>query len=132
MRDAKIARAETPNETKEDLIMFGSDVVALFPSMSATQTGEIVRRQVEKSPLICAGIDYQQVCLYIAINRDKTGPLGSLERLMPWRTSNRGVAPGMKNPEITKKDKNTTTTWTYPNITPPRSRRRCWWEGWRR
>ena len=85
MRDAKIARAETPDETGEDLIMFGSDVVALFLSMSATQTGEIVQRQVEKSPLICAGIDYQQVSLYIALNRDKTGPLGSLERLMPWR-----------------------------------------------
>ena len=61
------------------------------------------------------------MCLYIALNRDKTGPLGSLERLIPWRTSNRGVAPGMKNPEITKKDKNTTTTWTYPNITPTKA-----------
>ena len=56
MRDAKIARAETPNETEEDLIIFGSDVVVLFPSMSATQTGEIVRRHVEKLPLICASV----------------------------------------------------------------------------
>ena len=72
MRDAKIARGKTLDETEEDLILFRSDVVDLFHSMSARQTGEIVRRKVEKSPLVCAGIDFQQVCLYIALNRDKT------------------------------------------------------------
>ena len=120
-RDEKIMRGEIIPDTEEDIIMFGSDVVALFPSLSASTTGLIVRRQIEKSPTEFAGIDYQQVSLYIALNRDKTGPLGNLEKFMPFRTSNRGVAPGMKNPVINKKEKNTTTTWTYPKTTPSKA-----------
>ena len=36
---------------KEEMILLGSDVKSLFPSMSAELTGKAVRNQFEKSPI---------------------------------------------------------------------------------
>ena len=105
-------------DTEEELIMFGSDVVGLFPSMTEARTGKIIRIETEKSGMKVDGLDYSQIALYISINRDKTGDLQKLERLLPWRKGKRGTKPGMKNKEITRKERNTTTTWIFPDRTP--------------
>ena len=82
---------------EKEMIMFGSDVVALFPSLTSERTGEIVRREISKSCMRVDGVNYKMVCLYISLNREKTGDLGSLEGLMPWRRGKTGRAAGMKN-----------------------------------
>jgi hypothetical protein len=56
-------------EDEEDLVMFGSDVVALFPSITEKTTGKIVREQADKSELKVEGLDYNQAALYISLNR---------------------------------------------------------------
>ena len=42
---------------RREYILLGTDVVSLFPSLSAERTGEAVRRQVEKSSIIWEDID---------------------------------------------------------------------------
>ena len=124
VREVRDKAGESLPVEEEEIIMFGSDVVALFPSMTEKRTGKIVREQAEKSDLKCDGFDWSQVALYISINREKTGDLAKIERLLPWRKSTRGTAPGMKNLEITRKEKNTTTTWIFPSRTPTEAEKR--------
>ena len=59
----------------ENLTLVGSDVVALFPSLTARRTGEIVRRRVLKSDLEFPGFCVKRGLLYIKFNEDKTGDL---------------------------------------------------------
>ena len=89
---------------EEEIVMFGSDVIALFPSLTSERTGEIVRREIAKSSMKVEGINHRLVCLYISLNRDKTGELGSLEGLMPWRRGKTGTKAGMKNKNLNSKD----------------------------
>ena len=65
---AKMQRGEEIDWEKE-LIMFGSDVVALFPSLTSENTGRIVRRQIQKSSMKFKGMDFKQIILYVMLNR---------------------------------------------------------------
>ena len=106
--------------TDEDLlVMIGFDAIALFPSLKSARTGQIARRQVEKSEITFEGADYMEMSRYAALNREKiTGELGTLERLLPRRRKVGWKVPGMQNPEIKGKEKNTQITWVFPDRTP--------------
>ena len=81
-------------------MLLGSDVVALFPSLSAEKTARCVRRQAEKSEIRWENIDYEWLCLYIHLNRHLTSDLERIEHLLPKRRrGKRGVEPGMKSKE---------------------------------
>ena len=57
------------HEEDQQICLVGNDVVALFPSMKAKNTGIIVRKRVENSPLKFEGFDYRQAARYIIMNR---------------------------------------------------------------
>ena len=115
--DKLLAGEEITNGDK--LVLIGYDAVALFPSLQSVRTGQIARNQVEKSEIIIEGADYMEMCRYAVVNRDKiTGELGSLERLLPRRRKSGWKVPGMQNPEIKGKAKNTQITWVFPDATP--------------
>ena len=48
-----------------DNILLGSDVKALFPSLSAEETGKAVRKQISKSPVKWNNVDWKLLTLYI-------------------------------------------------------------------
>ena len=114
----KIERGENL-DWEEEIVIFGNDVVALFPSMTSANTGRIIRRQISKSGMKIDGIDYKHVLLYIMLNKNMTGDLGSLVRLLPWRRGVTGTAPGMKNKNLNSKNyDDILKTWEFPDRYP--------------
>ena len=59
------------DEKERELYILGSDVVALFPSMTDVKTGRIAREQAVKSNMEIEGMDYQEMARYAWLgNRD--------------------------------------------------------------
>jgi hypothetical protein len=109
---------------EEDLIILGSDVVALFPNLTSKRTGKKVRGQVEKSELKIDGVNFKEVVRYVKVNEDHTSGLGELRKLLPWRRKHGGTRPGMKNKEINGKKKDTEIAWVFPARKPTMSEKR--------
>ena len=82
------------------IMMIASDVVALFPSMRARETAQICSEMVERSDLEFGMLDYQEMLLYIRLNRDKVSKLGYLEHYLPVRSKTGGRSPGMKMKQL--------------------------------
>ena len=53
---------------KDNWQLIGSDMVALFPSLSAEKTAESVRKQAEKIKIVWENIDDRLIRLYIHLN----------------------------------------------------------------
>ena len=84
-----------PPEERAELCLLGLDVVALFPSMSAKKTGEILRMRMMKSSLNVKGFDWRRGLVYIVINKHLTNNLGKLWKILPYRKKVGGTVPGM-------------------------------------
>ena len=122
--EEKMKRGEEIDWERE-LVVFGNDVVALFPSMTSANTGRIIRRQMQKSSMKIEGLDFQHVILYVMLNRHMTGDLGSLRRLFPWKRGASGVEPGMKNKNINSKNHDDILkTWQFPEKEPTEAEKR--------
>ena len=68
---------------RKERMLLGSDVVALFPSLSASRTAACVRRQAEKSMIKWENIDSDWLRLYIHLNRHYTDNIEAIEHLLP-------------------------------------------------
>ena len=73
----------TSDEGRKRLIVVGNDVVGLFPAMKEVNTGRAVGRQVFKSPMVVRGLDYMEVCRYVAGSRKLCGDLSEVENVLP-------------------------------------------------
>ena len=82
---------------REEYVLLGTDVVNLFPSLSAERTGEAVRRQVEKSKIVWEEIDEKWLSLYVRLNRDLCHNYEEIETLLPVRRR------GMAKPSFNKR-----------------------------
>ena len=85
---------EIKNERKDwdwrkEMSLIGTDVVTLFPSLSAERTVKSVRRQAEKSEIIWENVDYKWLSLYIHLHRDKCTDIEMLRHLLPVRRKGR-------------------------------------------
>ena len=63
---------------EEQVAVVGSDVIALFPSLQERNTGKIIAEEVRVSEMKLDGLNYQQISLYVRMNRDLTGDLRNL------------------------------------------------------
>ena len=98
----KTSNIVTSPTTRNRITMIGSDVVALFPSLTAKETGEDCESQVLKSPLRVDGGNYREMARYCTGNRKLAGNLDEIKHLLPWRrkSGKGGREPGMQNPEM--------------------------------
>ena len=65
--------------------LVGSDVVALFPSITAATSGRIVREEIIRSEIEFEGLDVEKALAYVAINRDMIEDIEDLENVIPKR-----------------------------------------------
>ena len=80
--------------SKEEIMtLIGSDVVALFPSLTADRTATIIRKEIKNSEIQLEGLDLQRARVYIVINRDTTDDLKEIEDVLPRRKSKNGTPP---------------------------------------
>ena len=101
--------------------MLGSDVEALFPSLSAKRTARIVREQVIKSNIIWENIDSQWLCLYIHLNRESSADISEIAHLLPRRTpGRRGKEAGMGSLEAKRREirESGEGNWVWPDTIP--------------
>ena len=101
-------------------MLVGSDVVSVFPSLTAETTAKIVRKQVRKSPITWMNVDVDWLRMYIHQNRSLASDISSIEALLPTkRKGRRGVESGMHSQECLQRHLNTDTVdscWTWPVV----------------
>ena len=89
---------------REDFILIGTDVVGLYPSLSAERTALAIRKQAEKSNIKWREIDEEWLALYIHLNRGLCSDLSEIEHLLPKRRrGRRGQEAGMGSAECEKR-----------------------------
>ena len=98
----------------------GTDVVSLFPSLSAERTGAAIRKQVEKSSMLWEEIDEQWLSLYVRLNRERCHEYSEIEHLCPVRRrGRRGREAGMGPLECDKRYldiEDSESNWDWPNL----------------
>jgi len=79
---------------RDEYIILGTDVTALFPSLSAGNTAKCVRNQIEKSTIEWKNIDTKWLTLYIKLNENNvdTEDMEAIKQFLPHRISKMGRA----------------------------------------
>ena len=115
-------KATVPTEIDEEILsLVGSDVIALFPSITADNTRKIIREQIIRSEIKLEGFDTEKARAYIVINKDEITDIEDLENILPIRKSNHGTSPTMAS--ITSKW-NPTDQWVFPPKIPTQEQER--------
>ena len=96
-----------------ELCLLGLDVTALFPSMTARRTGEIVRRRVMASKIDPKGFDWKLGATYIVVNRHLTSQIGDLWKVLPYRRKVQGREPGMTGEAMTSRKGRVEDQWVF-------------------
>ena len=79
-------------------MLIGSDVTALFPSLTKRRTAEAIYNQAEKSKIAWSNIDEKWLTLYIHLNQNLSSHIGEVSHLLPKkRPHKRGREPGMSS-----------------------------------
>ena len=105
---------------REEMMLLGSDVVALFPSLSADVTSKIVRKQVTKSPITWQNIDHTWLRMYVHLNEHLSSDISTVRHLLPYKKKGRkGKESGMSSDECKKRNLRInckTSCWDWPNV----------------
>ena len=105
---------------RQDFMLIGSDVVSLFPSLSAEKTAEAVRNQILKSKMTWQNIDYDWIRLYLHLNEKLVDNIDKIKHLLPCKKKNRrGVESGMHSRECMKRHlllNSESSCWTWPKV----------------
>ena len=113
----------TESENKEEeMSLVGSDVVALFPSITAERSARIVRDEIQRSEITFEGFDDEKARTYIYMNKEKITDYEDIAHLLPKRKAKTGTAPTMAS--IGRKwDPN--NQWEFPdeNISSAQTRK---------
>ena len=102
-----------------DLVVIGSDVQALYPSLSDVEVGIICYQAVIDSKVEFQNINYRKDKQYIAMcltNEEQA--VHPLKRILPRRTSKGGVRPGVTSDP--RKEEN----WIFPEVEMTRREKR--------
>ena len=112
------------NDWRDDWMLLGTDVKALFPSLSKERTSKAVRNQARKIPIKWNNIDKRWLTLYIHLNRGLSTDISKIKHLLPYKRKNkRGVEPGMSGVECMQRHlldeydingKKFRSTWIWP------------------
>ena len=74
---------ESKKSNTPQMSLVGSDVVALFPSITAERSGRIVREEIQRSEIKFEGLDKDRALAYVTINKDKIVDYEKIVPLLP-------------------------------------------------
>ena len=99
-----------PNDDKswdwrDELLLLGTDVTALFPSLSAKNAAKALRSQLEKSNIEWRNIDCPWLTLYLKLNDHtlENNDLNKRRKFLPERINKMGRSPSFGSQNIEKK-----------------------------
>ena len=81
----------------QDYVLLGSDVKALFPSLSAKKTGIACRKQIEKSEISWENVNWRLVAMYVKLHENywTENELKDVRLYLPKRKSIQGRPPSI-------------------------------------
>ena len=84
---------------ESEYMLLGTDVKALFLSVSAKQTGQSVRKQFTKSLIHWKNVDWKLVTLYVKSHEHLwvNNELNNVYKYLPKRISTRGIPPSIQS-----------------------------------
>ena len=100
------------------MVLIGSDVASLYPSLDAEKVAEIVYNAVLKSDIKWTNIDYVEATRFIALNwSEEKCNKSKLRRVLPVRRSNHGTRPGVRGAGPSGPEVGDQEQWQFrPNI----------------
>ena len=131
-----LSRIETFNEWatkqtydwREKYMLIGSDVTALFPSLSKERTAKAIYNQAIKSKIEWSNIDEKWLTLYVYLNQGLSSNISKVSHLLPKkRPHKRGREPGMGSfvcmqrfleDEYDVNGKIVKNSWVWPDVKP--------------
>jgi hypothetical protein len=94
-------------DKSSNIVLVGSDVEALYPSLQDIQTANIIFRAIMETEIGFEGVHFQEAVRYIVLNTTEVEcRRGELRRVLPWRRHTNGVRPGCGDQE----------QWEFPNV----------------
>ena len=114
---AKERRQNPDYDWREEFILLGTDVKALFPSMSAERSGRAVRQQVEKSKIVWEEVDDMWLSLYVHLNEKMCSNIDQIKYMLPKRRrGRRGPEAGMGSDECKEREiyDDDDSNWEWP------------------
>ena len=116
------------SDWREKYMLLGSDVCALFPSLSKDKTAKAVRNQASKIDIKWENIDIKWLTLYVHLNRHLSSGLDEVSHLLPKkRPGKRGREPGLSSIECMQRyledefeinGKLYKSSWIWPELKP--------------
>ena len=94
----------------DDLILLGSDVKSLFPSLSAKETGKAVRNQIMKSKIEWRNVNWKLMTLFIKLHENlwDESTLKDIRKYLPTTVTNLGRPPSLATENVETRFK-----WSY-------------------
>ena len=100
-----------------NMVLVGSDVEALYPSLEDTKVADTIFRAIMETEVGFDGIDFQEGVRYIALNSTaKECRLGELRRVLPRRRHVNGTRPGVTGEGPLGPDCGDQEQWVFPTV----------------
>jgi hypothetical protein len=117
----KLLARDVQNRLVQDrsipMVIVGSDVESLYPSLDADQVAEIVRDAVMRSRITFDGVHYQEGARYIVLNSsEKECRSGPLKRILPRRRFVNGTRPGVTGAGPMGAESGDQIQWKFRNV----------------
>ena len=99
------------------MVIVGSDVESLYPSLDADQVAEIVHDAVMRSRITFDGVQYQEGARYIVLNSsEEECRSGPLKRVLPKRRFVNGTRPGVTGAGPMGAESGDQIQWKFRNM----------------
>ena len=123
--DGENVNPEDMQDYTVPMVMVGTDVVNLYPSLVIDKVVETVRRAVLDTEMKFEEVDYLEMARYVALNwpesKCRSSPLG---RVLPKRRYNHGTRPGITGCGPMGAERGDQEQWDFPRVRIRRDEKR--------
>ena len=99
------------------MVIVGSDVISLYPSLDTDKVTEAMGEFVKKAGIKWSNVDLLECARYLALNLTEEQVRSSpLRRLLPWRRGRRGTRPAIRGDGPRGREKGDQEQWEFPSV----------------
>ena len=115
--DSTEALPEDLQDYSVPVVMVGSDVVNLYPSLEADKVVGEIEQEMLRTDMQFDNIDYLETTRYLVLNwTQEEARRSPLRRVLPWRRGRRGTKPGITGVGPLGKVRGDQEQWEFPQI----------------
>ena len=109
--------SEDIQDFERNMVVIGSDVEALYPSLDIEDCTRIIEEEVERTKIKWEDLDYVEGTRLIVLNRSALYCRGhQLSRVLPVRRKRTGVRPGVTGKGPLGPERGDTEQWVWPRV----------------